>query len=360
MPYEVTLIPGDGIGPEVTQATRKVLEATGVSIHWDVVPMGEFDGRDKATSIPEPVLDSIKRTRVALKGPVTTPVGSGFRSLNVALRQRFDLYACLRPCKIYAGAPSRYDYVDIVVVRENLEDLYTGIELEQGAPEIDGLLKLLPVSSRKAIRPDSAISIKAISATGSRRIVKFAFDYARTHGRKRVTAVHKANIMKFSDGLFLHTAREVARDYADIEFDDRLVDNLNMQLVRHPQQFDVLVAPNLYGDLLSDLCAGLIGGLGLAPGANIGDEIAIFEPAHGSAPRYAGQNRANPMATMLCGVMLLKHLGETGAAGTLEKAIASVIAEGEVLTYDLRPGNPESAAGTSQVGEAVEKKLKQG
>ncbi len=358
MPYEVTLIPGDGIGPEVTAATRRVLDATGIAIQWDVVQMGGYATHKREAAIPEPVLTSIKRTRAALKGPVTTPVASGFRSLNVALRKRFDLYACVRPCKTYPGVPSRYDNVDIIIVRENIEDLYTGIEFEQGSPEIARLVELLPDSSRETIRADSGISIKAISATRSRRIVKFAFEYARGHGRKKVTAAHKANIMKSSDGLFLRTAREVARDYEDIEFEDRMVDNLNMQLVRNPQQFDVVVAPNLYGDLLSDLCAGLIGGLGLAPGANFGDEIAIFEPAHGSAPRYAGENRANPMAMMLSGVMLLRHLGEPEAADRLEKAIADIIAEGRIVTYDLKPSDPASAAGTAQVADAVETRLR--
>ena len=358
MPYEVTLIPGDGIGPEVIRETVRVLETTGVAIHWDLVQMGGYDVGDETVAVPEPVVASISRTKVALKGPVTTPVGSGFRSLNVALRKRFDLYACVRPCKCYPGAPSVYRNVNIIVVRENIEDLYTGIELEQGAPGITTLLELLPESSRETIRPDSAISVKAISATRSRRIVKFAFEYARRHGRKKVTAVHKANIMKFSDGLFLQTAREVARDYPDIEFEDRLVDNMNMQLVRNPQQFDVVVAPNLYGDLLSDLSAGLIGGLGLAPGANVGDDAAIFEPAHGSAPKYAGRNKANPMATMLSGMMLLRHLGEQDAADRLEKAIADVIAEGKVVTYDLKPGDPGSAASTSQVADAIETRIK--
>jgi len=358
--HEVTLIPGDGIGPELVEATRKVLEATGIGFHWDLVPMGSYDANDRTTALPEAVVASIKRTTVALKGPVTTPVGSGFRSLNVALRQRFDLYACLRPCKTYPGVPSRFDNVDVVIVRENLEDLYTGVEFESGTPEITGLLRLLPESSRHRVRPDSGISIKAISVTESRRIVKFAFEYARASRRTKVTAAHKANIMKFSDGLFLRTAREVAQNYPDIEFEDRLVDNLNMQLVRQPQQFDIIVAPNLYGDLLSDLCAGLIGGLGLAPGANIGDEIAVFEPAHGSAPRYAGQNRANPMAMMLSGMLLLRHLGEVEAATRLENAIAGVIAEGKAVTYDLKPHDPESAAGTTQVAEAVERKLKLG
>ena len=358
MTYEVTLIPGDGIGPEVVRETTRVLEATGVTFHWDVVRMGGYDAGDETVAVPESVLASIGRTKVALKGPVTTPVGSGFRSLNVALRKRFDLYACLRPCKLYPGAPSLYRNMDVIIVRENIEDLYTGVELQQGAPEISRLLELLPESSQETIRPDSAISIKAISATRSRKIVRFAFEYARRQGRKKVTAVHKANIMKFSDGLFLRTAGEVAREYPDIGFEDRLVDNMCMQLARHPQKFDVIVAPNLYGDLLSDLCAGFIGGLGLAPGANIGDDTAIFEPAHGSAPKYAGQNRANPMATMLSGMMLLRHLGERDAADRLEKATADVIAEGKVITYDLKPGDPGSASSTSQVADAIETRIK--
>ena len=358
MTYRVTLIPGDGIGPEVTEAARRVLVATGVEFHWDIAQAGTAVLETKGTPLPTEVLDSIRKNRVALKGPVTTPVGTGFRSVNVALRQQLDLYTCLRPCKTYPGAPSPYQNVDIVIVRENTEDIYAGIEFERQRPETARLINLLRERGEK-VRDDAGYSIKMISETASRRIVNFAFRYARTNGRKKVTAVHKANIMKFSDGIFLEVARDIASQYPDIEFDDRIVDNLSMQLVRKPEQFDILVAPNLYGDIISDLCAGLVGGLGLAPGANIGDEIAVFEPSHGSAPKHAGLNRANPMAMMLSGVLMLRHLGEQQSAVRLEKAIASVIAEGKDLTYDLKSaGSP--AASTSRVADAVIEKLAKG
>jgi len=358
MAYNVTLIPGDGIGPEVTEATRRVLEATGVSFNWDVVYAGA-EVQDKfGTPLPEHVIESIRKSKVALKGPVTTPVGSGFRSVNVALRQTLELYACLRPCKTYPGALSPYKDVNIVVVRENTEDLYAGIEFEKGTPKAQRLMKLIAEIEGAKVRADSGFSIKPISETGSRRIVRFAFDYARAYKRNKVTAIHKANIMKFSDGLFLAVAREVAKEYPDIEFEDRIVDNMTMQLVKKPQQFDIIVAPNLYGDIISDLCAGLIGGLGLAPGANIGDQVALFEPTHGSAPKYKGQNKVNPMAMMLSGVMMLRHLGEKEAADRLEKAIAEVIAEGRDVTYDLKSeAERAQAVGTSQVADAVIEKL---
>ncbi len=356
MAYSVTLIPGDGIGPEVTEATKRVLEATGVTFHWDLAYAGA-DVLDKyGTPLPDYVLESIRKNKVALKGPVTTPVGSGFRSVNVALRKALDLYACVRPCKIYPGVLSSYKDVDIVIIRENTEDLYAGIEFEKGTTEAAKLLKLIAETMGNAVREDSGFSLKMISETGSRRIVRFAFEYARTGGRKKVTAIHKANIMKFSDGLFLTVAREVAKEYPDIEFEDRLVDSMTMQLVKRPQQFDIVVAPNLYGDIASDLCAGLVGGLGVAPGANVGDEIAVFEPTHGSAPKYAGQNKVNPMAMMLSGVMMLRHLGETRAADRLEESIAGVIAEGKNVTYDMQLDDTQ-AVGTSQVGDAVIKKL---
>ena len=356
MAYNITLIPGDGIGPEVTEATKRVLEATGVAFHWDFAYAGA-DVLDKyGTPLPESVLESVRKNRVALKGPITTPVGSGFRSVNVALRKELDLYASVRPCKTYPGVPSLYRGVDIVVVRENTEDLYTGIEFEKGTPEAARLIKLIAEAKQGAVREDSGFSLKMISETGSRRVVRFAFEYARACGRKKVTALHKANIMKFSDGLFLAVAWEVAQEYHDIEFEDRIIDNMAMQLVKRPQQFDIVVAPNLYGDIISDLCAGLVGGLGVAPGANIGDEIAVFEPAHGSAPKYAGQNKVNPMAMMLSGVMMLRHLGETGAADRLEGVIAGVIAEGKNVTYDIMLDNTK-AVGTSQVADAVIEKL---
>jgi isocitrate dehydrogenase (NAD+) len=356
--YNVTLIPGDGTGPEVTEATKRVLEATGVTFHWDLAYAGATAQDMFGTPTPDELFESIRKNKVALKGPVTTPVGSGFRSVNVALRKELDLYACLRPCKIYPGVSTPFKDVDIVVVRENTEDLYRGIEFEKGKTETTKLLDLVSATKGESVRPDSGVSLKVISETCSRRIVRFAFNYARAHQRQKVTAVHKANIMKFSDGLFLATAREVAKDYADIEFEDVIVDALCMQLVRTPSRFDVLVLPNLYGDIISDLCAGLVGGLGVAPGANLGDDIAVFEAIHGSAPRYAGQNKVNPIAMMLSAVMMLRHLGETKTADRLEKAIAGVIAEGKNVTYDLMLDVADAKpVGTSQVADAVIKKL---
>jgi isocitrate dehydrogenase (NAD+) len=357
MTYNITLIPGNGVGPQVTEATRRVLEATGVKFKWDLAEVGSSAMEKYGTPLPSSVIESIRKNKVALKGPVTTPVGSGFRSVNVALRKELELYVCLRPCKTYPGVPSRYQNIDLVIVRENLEDLYAGVEFERGTSEAAGLIKYVADAKRGAIRPDSGISIKAISEFRSKRIVKFAFEYARTYKRKKVTAVHKANIMKFSDGLFLACACEVAKEYPDIGFEDRIVDNMCMQLVQNPHQFDIIVAPNLYGDILSDLCAGLIGGLGVAPGANLSDEIAVFEPTHGSVPKYAGMNKVNPMAMMLSGVLMLRHLGEEESADQLEKVIAAVVAEGENVTYDLRPDAPGKAVGTSQVADAVIRRL---
>jgi len=357
MKHKVTFIPGDGIGPEVAEATRWVLEATGVKFQWDTVIIGS-QAQDKfGTPLPDQALQSIRKNKVALKGPVTTPIGTGFRSVNVALRQTLDLYACLRPYKVYPGIKTPFKGVDIVVVRENTEDLYAGIEFARGDSRTKQLLDFVLDATGKEIRKDSAVSLKVISQTASRRIVKFAFEYARQNGRKKVTAVHKANILKFSDGLFLDTAREVAKEYNDIEFGDMLVDATCMELVRKPHIFDVLVLPNLYGDIISDLCAGLVGSMGVAPGANIGDEVAIFEPTHGSAPKYAGQNKANPVATMLSGVMMLRYLGEKDSADKMEGAIAEVIAEGKNVTYDLKL-DPATAVGTSQVADAVIEKLR--
>jgi isocitrate dehydrogenase (NAD+) len=356
--YNITLIPGDGIGPEVSNATKRVLEATGVRFNWDIVLAGIEVMEEYGTPLPEHVLESIRRNKVAIKGPVTTPVGSGFRSVNVALRKQLELYACVRPCKSYKGIISPYSDIDIVIVRENTEDLYAGIEFEKGKPQTEEVIKFLSEKSGAKIREDSGISIKPISETGSRRIIRYAFEFAKKDGRRKVTAIHKANIMKYSDGLFLAVAREVATDYPEIELEDRIVDNMTMQLVKNPQQFDVIVCPNLYGDILSDLCAGLVGGLGVAPGANIGEEAALFEPTHGSAPKYKGLNKVNPMAMMLSGVMMLKHIGELEAAVRLETAIASVIAEGKNVTYDLKPDSDKlTAVGTSQVADAVIKKL---
>jgi len=361
--HSVTLIPGDGTGPEITEATRRVLEATGVKLDWDVQDAG-VDVMDKyGTPLPDQVLESISTHKVAIKGPITTPVGTGFRSVNVALRKELDLYMCLRPCKSYPGVRSRYEGIDLVVVRENHEDLYAGIEFEEGSAEAAKLIDLLADLGARRIREDSGISIKPISITGTRRIVKGAFDYAIKEGRKKVTAVHKANIMKYSDGLFLRTAREVAEEYADsgVEFEDRIVDNMCMQLVQKPELYDVLVLPNLYGDIVSDLGAGLIGGLGVAPGGNIGDDVAVFEPTHGSAPKYQGQNKVNPMAMMLSGVLMLRHLEETGAADRLEKAISSVIAEGKFVTYDMKPSRDDpTTVGTSEVADGVIEKLESG
>jgi isocitrate dehydrogenase (NAD+) len=358
MAHRVTLIPGDGVGPELSEATRRVLEATGVEFEWDVQEAGA-DVMDKyGTPLPEHVLESIRANGVAIKGPITTPVGTGFRSVNVALRKELDLYACLRPCKWYKGVRTRYQNVDVVIVRENHEDLYAGIEFEQGTPEARKLIDFIADQTGKRIREDSGISIKPISVTGSKRIVNFAFDYARKYGRKKVTAVHKANIMKFTDGLFLQVAREVAQEHPEIEFEDRIVDNCSMQLVQRPEEYDVLVLPNLYGDILSDLCAGLIGGLGVAPGANIGDTVAVFEATHGSAPKYKGQNKVNPMAMMLSGVLMLRHLEEDDVADRLEAAIAAVIEEGTAVTYDMKPARDDpTAVGTSQVADAVIEKL---
>ncbi|HUT97140.1 MAG TPA: isocitrate/isopropylmalate dehydrogenase family protein [Dehalococcoidales bacterium] len=358
MVHNVTLIPGDGIGPEVSEATRRVLDASGARFKWDVVAAGADALEEFGALLPAATMTSIRKNRTAIKGPVTTPIGSGFRSVNVALRKRLDLYVCLRPCKIYPGAPTIFKDVDIVIVRENTEDLYAGIEFEEGKPETARLRQLVAEATDSEVREDSGISLKVISEMASRRIVRFAFEYARSHNRKKVTAVHKANIMKFSDGLFLATARKVAGEYPDIEFEDRIVDNLCMQLVKKPQQFDILVLPNLYGDLISDLCAGLVGGLGLAPGANLGDDMAIFEATHGSAPKYKGMNKVNPMSMMLSGVMMLRYLEEKEAADRLENAIAAVIAEGRDVTYDMKPSGAESV-GTSQVADAVIRKMRE-
>ncbi|MBI3040666.1 MAG: isocitrate/isopropylmalate dehydrogenase family protein [Chloroflexi bacterium] len=359
MKHTITLIPGDGVGPEVVAAARRVLEATGVEFKWEVVNAGETALEKEGSLLPPRLLDSIRQNKIALKGPTTTPVATGFRSVNVALRQILDLYACLRPCRSYPGIPSRYENVDIIVVRENTEDLYAGIEFAKGTPEVEKLLSFIRQSTGEKMPEDSGISIKIISETGSRRIVKFAFDYARANNRQKVSAVHKANIMKFSDGLFLDVAREVAGTYADIEFEDIIIDNLCAQLVQRPQQFDVLVLPNLYGDIVSDLCAGLVGGLGIAPGANIGAELAVFEPTHGSAPKYTGLNKVNPLATILSGVMMLRYINERAAADRLETAVAGVVAEGKSVTYDLKPDRDDpSAVGTAEMTDAIIARLK--
>jgi isocitrate dehydrogenase (NAD+) len=357
--YRVTLIPGDGVGPELAEATRACLEATGVKFDWDIQTAGVDVMEAEGTPLPDRVVESIRKNKIAIKAPITTPVGTGFRSVNVALRKELDLYACLRPCKSYDGVRSRYKNIDLVVVRENTEDLYAGIEFQKGTPEVLDLIAHIEKLSKRKIRPDSGVSIKPISVAGTERIVRFAFDYARQYKRKKVTAVHKANIMKFSDGLFLEVSREVAKKYPDIQFEDRIVDNMCMQLVQKPELYDVLVLPNLYGDILSDLCAGLVGGLGVAPGANIGTNGALFEATHGSAPKYKGLNKVNPVAMILSGVLMLQHLGETEAAKRLEKAVADVIREGKNVTYDLKEDrNDPTAVGTREMGEAIIKKLK--
>jgi isocitrate dehydrogenase (NAD+) len=359
MPYKVTLLPGDGIGPEITEATLRVLEATSVKFDWDVFTVGEAAIAKYGTPLPEETIESIRKNKVALKGPVTTPIGTGFRSVNVALRKKLDLYACLRPCKSYKGVVTTpYRDVDLVIVRENTEDLYIGIEFAKDSAEAVQLYDLIKKSFKDPLRKDAGYSIKTISEFGTRRIVKYAFDYARKYKRKKVTAVSKANIMKFTDGLFLSVAREVAKDYPEIEYDEVLVDALCMRLVRDPRQYDVLVLPNLYGDIISDLCAGLVGGLGLAPGANIGDGVALFEPTHGSAPKYTGMNKVSPMAQMLSAVLMLRYLNEDKAADKMENAIAAVIAEGKNVTYDLRQDRNAPSVGTSQVADAIITKMK--
>jgi isocitrate dehydrogenase (NAD+) len=356
------LIPGDGTGPELTEATRRVLEATGVQFDWDVQEAGA-DTMDKhdGNPLPPQVLDAVREAGVALKGPITTPVGKGFRSVNVALRKELDMYGQVRPIKSYPGVRSRFQDVDLIVIRENTEDLYAGIEYEQGTPDALELIEWIKAKGGKLRHDDAGISIKPISITGTRRIFEFAFDYARKNGRKKITAVHKANIMKFTDGLWLRVAGEVAAENPDIEFDERIVDNMCMQLVQRPEEYDVLVLPNLYGDVLSDLCAGMIGGLGMAPGANYGESVAVFEPTHGSAPKYAGQNKVNPMAQLLSGMLMLRHLDEADAAERLENAIAAVIAEGKSVTYDMKPSRDDpTAVGTSEVADAIIEKLETG
>jgi len=358
MAHRVTLIPGDGIGPEISAATQRVIDATGVSIEWDVVEAGEAVIPRAGTPLPPEVIESVKRNKVAIKGPITTPVGKGFRSVNVALRKELDLFANVRPCKTRRGVRSHFTGVDLVVVRENTEDLYAGIEFNEGTKEVGELIEWISQAKQAKIRPDSAISIKPISISGSRRIVEFAFKYAEENGRKRVTAVHKANIMKATDGLFLQVSEQVAAEHRGIQFDNVIVDNMCMQLVQKPELYDVLVLPNLYGDIISDLSAGLVGGLGLAPGANIGGDVALFEPIHGSAPRYAGQNKVNPMAMIFSGVMMLRWIGEREAADRLERALDETIAAGVDVTYDLKPNRDDpTAKGTTDVADALVRKL---
>jgi len=356
--YKITLIPGDGTGPEITEATTRVLEATGVPFEWDIQNAGEDVYNQEGNPLPDRVIASIKKNKVAIKGPVTTPVGTGFRSVNVTLRQILDLYSCVRPCKTYKGAKTRYDNIDLVIFRENTEDLYAGIEYQKDSEGAKAVIDLIAKLSGRSVRQDSGISIKPISVFGTERIVRAAFEYARKNKRRKVTSVHKANIMKFSDGLFLEVSRDVAKNYPDIEFEDKIIDNMCMQLVQKPELYDILVLPNLYGDIVSDLAAGLIGGLGLAPGANIGGEYAVFEATHGSAPKYKGLNKVNPLAMILSGVMMLRHLGEMEAAEKLDNAVASIIREGRDVTYDMKPSPDDpTAATTSGMADAIIAKM---
>jgi isocitrate dehydrogenase (NAD+) len=359
MAHRVTLIPGDGTGPELTEAARRVLEATGVEFDWDVRQAGVDVMEEAGTPLPDDTLESIKQNGIALKGPITTPIGTGFRSVNVALRHELELYACVRPCKSYPGVRSRYDSVDIVVVRENTEDLYAGIEYEAGSDTAEDVIAKLNGLQAKQIAPGSGISVKPISTDASRRIIRFAFDYARANGRREVAGITKANIMKYTDGLFLAIFREVAAEYPEISSREVLVDALCMGLVQRPEEYDVLVLPNLYGDIVSDLTAGLVGGLGVAPGANIGTEAAVFEATHGSAPKYTGRNRVNPTAMILSGKLMLEHIGEREAAQRLEDAVAGVIADGERVTYDLKPTRDDpTAVGTSEYADAIIERLR--
>lgn len=360
MAHNVTLIRGDGTGPELMEASRRVLEATGVKFNWDVQDAGVDVMEKLGTPLPEAVLESIRKTKVAYKAPITTPIGTGFRSVNVAIRKEFDQYANVRPAKSYPGVRSKYQNIDLIMLRENTEDLYAGIEFEMGKPETKELIGWIRGKQPKAkIWDDSGISIKPISVTGTKRFAKFGFEYARKNKRKKVTAVAKANIMKFTDGLYNEVCRAVAKDYPDIQYEEVIVDNMCMQLVQKPELYDVLLCPNLYGDILSDLCAGLVGGLGVGPGANIGDHSAMFEAVHGSAPKYKGQNKVNPTALILAGKMMLDYLGESDAAARLEKAVAAVIAEGKSVTYDMKADrNDPTAVGTSQMADAIIGKLK--
>lgn len=355
----VTLITGDGVGPQIAEAAKRCIDATKAGIKWEIAEAGMDIMAKTGTPLPQVTIDSVRKNGVALKAPITTPVGTGFRSINVFLRQELELYACLRPCKSYKGVRSRYTDIDLVIVRENTEDLYAGIEFEKGKDDTVELINWLNKHNKRQISSDSGISIKPISAKATERIVRFAFEYARKYKRKKVTSVHKANIMKYTDGLWLEVSRQIAKNYTDIEFEDRIVDNMCMQLIQKPELYDVLVLPNLYGDIISDLCAGLVGGLGVTPGANIGDKGAIFEATHGSAPKYAGQNKVNPCALILSGVLLLRHLDKTAEAEKLEKAVAEVIAEGKYVTYDMKPDRDDpTAVGTSEMTDAIIKKIK--
>ncbi len=389
MAYDVTLIPGDGTGPELAEATRRCLDATGVKINWDVQECG-IEVIEAQGKIPDSVFASIRKNKIALKSPITTPIGKGFRSVNVALRQELGLYACVRPCKTYKGVRSYYDKtnVDLVIVRENTEDLYAGVEFKAGEAKTTELIQFINAAATgKKINSGlqtTGVSIKPMSVEGTRNICNYAFDYAVRHGRKSVTSISKANIMKFTDGLWYDETRAVAvaygakfedaklangvtadaqlagkvKDGSGVQYIERLVDNMCMQLVQKPENYDVLVMGNLYGDILSDLCAGLVGGLGVAPGANIGPDSAIFEATHGSAPKYKGQNKVNPTALILSGKLLLEHIGEKAAAEKLERAVSSIIEEGKYVTYDMKADrNDPTAVGTREMAEAICKRM---
>ncbi|CAN5700246.1 isocitrate/isopropylmalate dehydrogenase family protein [soil metagenome] len=356
--YEVTLIPGDGIGPEVSEAAMAVMDATGVSFSWEEHPAGMTALETHGDVLPESTLESIRRNKVSLKGPITTPIGAGFRSVNVGLRQALELYANLRPGQTIPGVQAPFENIDLVVVRENLEGMYSGVEFDTGAEDAADVISKINEYSKRKIASDAAISIKVISPEGASRILRFAFEYARANGRQKVTIVHKANIMKFTDGLFLRAGQEIAEEYPDIASNDRIVDNMCMQLMQKPQDYDVLVMPNLYGDIVSDLIAGMVGGLGVAPSGNIGEKAAMFEPIHGSAPSHAGKNEANPTAMILSGAMMLRHLGEIDAAVRVEKAVSEVIATGDRVTYDLREDrDPSKAARTTEMSASIIERL---
>ena len=356
---KITLITGDGIGPEIAEAARLCIDAAGAKIEWDVRQAGVDIMKTAGTPLPEETIESVRKNGVALKAPITTPVGTGFRSVNVHLRQVLDLYACVRPCKSYKGVRSRYENIDLVIVRENTEDLYAGIEFEKGKSDTLELIDWLNKHSARKIGQNAGISIKPISVEGTDRIVRFAFEYARKNKRRKVTSVHKANIMKYTDGLWLEVSRQVAKNFPDIEFEDRIVDNMCMQLVQKPELYDVIVLPNLYGDILSDLCAGLVGGLGVAPGANIGQKAAVFEATHGSAPKYKGLGKVNPAAFILSGVLMLRHLNLIQEADRLENAVAAVIAEGKDVTYDMKPDRDDpTAVGTMEMAQAIIRRMK--
>jgi isocitrate dehydrogenase (NAD+) len=355
---KVTLIPGDGIGPELIEATVRVLMAAGIRVEWEEVGVGLGAFEKYGTPLPQEALDSISRTGIVLKGPLTTPIGGGFKSLTVTLRKQFDMFACVRPVQTFQGVPRTFSGVNLVVIRENLEDLYAGIEFAPGSDALNELRGIVQKHQLGTVPGDAAVALKVISASESQRIARFAFEYARAHGRRKVTVVHKGNNLKLTDGLFLETARTISSSYPDIVLDDYIIDNMCMQLVRNPEIFDVILAPNLYGDILSDLCAGLIGGLGVTASANVGSRVAMFEATHGSAPRYAGQNKVNPVACILAGCMLMDHLGQRTDADRVRSALTKVIQEGKNVTYDLKPtrGDP-TAVGTREMAEAIISKM---